>query len=57
MIMIMLTVCDPIHLNIFYLTAVPDLLVSDLLFVFFLFFLNSLQIESNLNDSYTETIC
>lgn len=56
MIMIMLTVCNPIHLNIFYLTAVPDLLVSDLFF-FCLFFLNSLQIAANLNDSYTETIC
>lgn len=56
MIMIMLTVCDPIHLNIFYLTAVPDLLVSDLFFCLFVF-LNSVQIALNLNDSYTETIC
>lgn len=55
MIVTMLTVCDPIHLNIFYLTAVPDLLVSDLFVC--LFFLNSVQIALNLNESYIETIC
>lgn len=49
--LIMLTVCDPIHLNTFYLTAGPDLLVSDL------FCFNSLQIAFSLNDSYTMTIC